>query len=322
MPAAIDVHAHLGMALLFAPPLDLQRRTPRTQYLLDCDACDPGHDLDLDVYINANFTAELHTQLSRQIRHQLLWGSKAARTHTIANLLAEMDAMGFERVAVLSIAAALPFRNDPTDTWRREIERAGAAQRLMLFASVHPRDTGWREKLRAFARAGARGLKLHPQMQRFFPDDPVALQIYEECERLGLPVIFHAGRSGIEPQFLRPYALMRRYARGIEEFPRVQFLLGHAGARDVADAVALAKRHANVWLEITGQGVTQLDEILEEVGAERLLFGSDWPFYPLAATLAKVLLVTERRRPARRAILRANAERVFESAAATRRETA
>ena len=69
-------------------------------------------------------------------------------------------------------------------------------------------------------------------------------------QRLGLPVIFHAGRSGIEPEWMRPYALIRHYTPAIEAFPRVQFVLGHAGARDVEDAVLAARQHANVWLEI------------------------------------------------------------------------
>jgi hypothetical protein len=98
----------------------------------------------------------------------------------------------------------------------------------------------------------------------------------------------------------------------------VQFLLGHAGARDVEDAVLAAQQHPNVWLDIACQGATQLQSILDRVGHERLVFGSDWPFYPLAATLAKVLLVTETRPAARTAILRDNAERVFATSAATR----
>jgi predicted TIM-barrel fold metal-dependent hydrolase len=42
-----------------------------------------------------------------------------------------------------------------------------------------------------------------------------------------------------------------------------------------------------------------------------MLFGSDWPFYHLAATLAKVLIVTEGRPRERHAILRGNAERLL-----------
>ena len=319
IPPAIDLHTHFGIALLLAPAIDLAARTPRTHYYLDCDREDPGCELDLDVYQNANFSAAALTELTAQVRDQMLpWGGSAARTHTLANLLAELDAMKFQRAAVLGMAIGLPFGDHLTEQWMDAIERSPAPDRFVPFASVHPRDAGWRAKLAAFAARGARGVKLHPEMMRFAPDDPEAMQIYAECERLGLPVIFHAGRSGIEPESIRPYALIRHYVPAIAAYPRVQFLLGHAGARDVDDALAAAQQYPNVWLEIACQGATQLSGLLSALGAERLLFGSDWPFYPLAATLAKVLLVTEGKPEARAAILGGNAERMFAAAIATR----
>jgi predicted TIM-barrel fold metal-dependent hydrolase len=188
---------------------------------------------------------------------------------------------------------------------------AGTGAGLLPGASVHPRDSGWRERLRGFAARGARAVKLHPAGQRFYPDDPVAMEIYAECGRLGLPVVFHTGRAGIEPERTFPYTLPRNYEAALAEHPGVRFVLGHAGARDVADAIPLARRYPNAWLDIHGQGVTQLAELLAAVGPERLVFGSDWPFYPLAASLAKVLIVTEGDPRARRAILAENAAGVF-----------
>ncbi|MFQ5667144.1 MAG: amidohydrolase family protein, partial [Candidatus Binatia bacterium] len=246
LPPVFDLHTHLGWSQLVAPRVDLLRRTPRTRYFLDCDREEPPCTLDLDVYVNANFTPAMHRDMSREIRNSLLRGSRAGATHTIPNLLAEMDALGVARVAILPIAVGLPFSADPTEHVLGAIAQAGVGDRLIPFASVHPRDARWREKLRRYARRGVRGLKLHPEMQRFFPDDRAAMQVYEECQRLHLPVIFHAGRSGIEPQFMRKYALMRRYAAALDGFPQLPFVLGHAGARDVADANALARQHANV----------------------------------------------------------------------------
>jgi hypothetical protein len=317
LPAGIDFHAHLGMSFLLAPDIDLLAQPPM-QYLLDCDRKNPGCDLDLDVYINAAFSEEMHDELEGELVGQLLLGSDAAATQTIPNMVAELDAMKFKAAAILPIALGLPFGDNLTETWLDAIERSGARDRFIPFASVHPSDGGWRERLRGYARRGARGLKVHPEMQRVFPDDPRMMEIYEECEALGLAVIFHAGRSGIEPNFMRKYALIRRYIAPARTFPRVQFALGHAGARDVEDAVSLARLQENVWLEITGQGTTQLDAIIKGVGTDRLLFGSDWPFYPLAATLAKVLLVTEKDPAGRAAIVRYNADRILALAASTK----
>jgi hypothetical protein len=318
LPPVVDVHAHLGMSLGLAPDVDLLARTPRVRHLLDCDAGEPGCRLDLDVYLNANFTPADLRRLRFDVVAQLLWGSAAAATHTIPNLIDEMDGVGVRQALILPIAFGLPFGDDLTERWSEAIARAGAGERLLAGASVHPRDPEALAKLRRHAAAGARAVKLHPVAQRFYPDDPEAVPIYRACGELGLPVVFHCGRAGIEPRAAHRYPLPRRYEAPLARFPEVQFVLGHAGARDVADALPLAQRHANAWLDIHGQGVSALAELIERVGGDRLLFGSDWPFYHQAATLAKVLRVTEGRPALRRAILHENAERLFAAAARTR----
>jgi predicted TIM-barrel fold metal-dependent hydrolase len=314
LPPVFDVHAHLGMSLLLAPEVDLHAHTPRVQHLLDCDAEEPGCELDLDVYINANFRPADLRALRRGAVAQLLWGNAAAATHTIPNLLAEMDATGVAHALVLPIAFGLPFGDDLTERWLDATAAAGAQDRLLPAASVHPRDPERIEKLRRFAARGARAVKLHPAGQRFFADAPEAMEIYAECARRGLAVVFHAGRAGIEPGYTHQFTLMRHYEEALARHPEVAFVLGHAGARDVADAIPLARRYPNAWLGIHGQGVTRLHELIERVGGDRLLFGSDWPFYHLAATLAKVLIVTEGRPGLRAAILRGNADRLFGNA--------
>jgi hypothetical protein len=137
------------------------------------------------------------------------------------------------------------------------------------------------------------------------------MEIYQACERLGLAVVFHAGRAGIEPEATHRYALPRHFEGALSGFPNVDFVLGHAGARDAATALPLALRYDNAWLGVHGQGVTTLREMLDATGGERMLYGSDWPFYHLAATLAKVLIVTEGLPQQRHALLRGNAERLL-----------
>ncbi len=311
VPRAIDMHAHLGMALFTAPDVDLQARTPRVRHMLDCDAEDPGCPLDLDVYANANFSASDLNALRRMAVAQFTIGSSAAATHTIPNLLAEMDAMRVEQAMILPIAFGLPFGDDLTETWTAAIRQAGVERRLLPGASVFPRDPEAVEKLRRYAAEGARAVKLHPNAQRYYPDAPEAMPIYEECGRLGLPVCLHGGRAGIEPERVHRYMLPRHYEPMLSRFPDVNFVFLHSGARDMAGMVPLAERYPNVWLGIHGQGVSALAEILERVGPHRLLFGTDWPFYSLAMSLAKVLIVTEDRPGARWAMLRGNAQRLL-----------
>jgi hypothetical protein len=51
--------------------------------------------------------------------------------------------------------------------------------------------------------------------------------------------------------------------------------------------------------------------MLKSTGGERMLFGTDWPFYHLAASLAKLLIITKGQPQQRFALLRGNAERLL-----------
>jgi len=330
VPAGIDLHTHLGMALGFAPAPDLHARTERVRYVLDCDG-EPetcASPLDLDVYMNLNFTEEGLSRLRAGALRQLTVGNPKAATHTIPNLAAELDRTGFEKAAVLPIAFGLPLQgllgrerlgDDLAERWLAALAESPHAERFLPGASVHPRESDRLPRLRAQVRGGARILKLHPEMQRFVPDAPEAMEIYAECQRIGLPVIFHAGRSGIEPDRLRPYALLRHFEEPAAAFPDLPFVLGHGGARDWPDAIPLARRHPNLHLGIASLGASAIREHLRRVGPERVVFGSDWPFYPVATSLAKLLLAVEGRLDDAEAVLRGNALRIFASVRERRR---
>lgn len=318
LPAeTIDFHTHLAFNMFLSPHVDLLRRTPRTEYLIDCDATHPPCELDLDVYMNRIADEEMLHRMERIILSMLVLGSDAAATYTIPNLLAEMDALGVRRSVLLPIASGLPWRDDPTDWWADSVARSGAAERFVVFGSVHPTSRSAAEDLRALAARGIRGVKLHPTMQRFYPDDPRAMELYQVCQELNLLVFFHAGRAGIEPEFTRKYAVMTHYVAPVHEYPNVRFVFGHSGARDHDQAIAIARKRPNVWMDVQGQGVTVLRQMLRELGPERLVFGSDWPFYPVAASLAKVLIATEGDDKARSLVLAETARRLLAAAGAT-----
>lgn len=313
VPQSIDVHCHLGMSVLFEPRLDLQARTPRVRHLLDCDAQEPGCRLDLDVYANNNFTEDALSDLRLSTVAQALWGSAFAETQTIPNLLDEMDAMRVQQAIILPIKMGLPFGDSQTERWRDAILEAGVDDRLISGLSIFPRGETRIEEMRAHASTGARLMKIHPTVQAFYPDDPDMMEVYEEAQQLGLVIFYHGGRAGIEPESRHRYALPRHYEAVLANFPKLQVILGHAGARDGEAMLELALRYDNAWLGIHGQGVTRLEDIIQRTGGERLLFGTDWPFYHLGMSLAKVLICTDtpQRLEVRKRILRDNALALF-----------
>ncbi len=320
LPLAIDFHAHLAFAVGQSPDVDFQQKTDKMAYIMDCDgARDPVCTFNMDDYINKIATKKMLDHVDEEIARSGLTGGVDAKTHTIPNLLEEMELARVKKAILLPIAVNLGFgRDDMAQQWKTAIEKSGKRDSFVLFGSVHPEPKEAHHKgktaidlLREYHQAGYRGIKFHPTIQSVAPNNPKAMELFEECQKLGMMVFFHSGRAGIEAGNNGEYAKMENYKEPLSKFKDIQFIFGHAGARDHSEALQLAKQHENVWLETHGQGVTSLRAISKEFDNSRILFGTDWPWYPIVATMAKVRIAYDGNRPLLRKVFAENAERLL-----------
>lgn len=297
----VDVHTHLALSFVRRDGVDLTARHPVTEHYLPLERA-----IDLDVYANRNFSPD---DLRRMRRDLTLGGPTKGgmrRTHTAPNLLAEMAELGITRSVLLPI-------DFPLLSWNaaRYLEVAAREPRLLGFGSVHPYARSVAARLAEQRAQGARGVKVHPAVQLVAPDDPRAVTLYRLCGDHGLPVLWHCGPVGIEPLLGRRLSQVKHYWGAIHGCPGTTFILGHSGALQFELALELAQRYPNVWLEVSSQSLANVRRIVAEAPPERVLFGSDWPFYHQSLALAKVLLATEHDRAARRRILWENAARLL-----------
>jgi predicted TIM-barrel fold metal-dependent hydrolase len=164
------------------------------------------------------------------------------------------------------------------------------SQRLIGFASVDPHQPDAPETLHdAIANLGLRGLKLSPPTQRFFADDKLAYPVYEMAQRLGIPVLFHAGMSW-EPGSRLQYGQPLRFENVAADFPELRIVLAHLAWPWVTEAVALALKYPNVHLDTAALYFDNprdflryaMTEVLPLTVFERslrrqILFGSNYP---------------------------------------------
>ena len=298
---AIDMHTHL--ALSFGPfgGIDLHKGDVPARHYLPAD-----RPFDLDLYINQNFSPGDLKTLKRDLSLSGLTPFGIRKTHTVPNLAREMNELGIAGSVLLPID--LPFMSHNADRWLRAIE---GRRDFVGFGSVHPFSRGIERQLDAQVKLGARGLKIHPAVQMVGPDHPKMRRIYEACGARGLPILFHCGPVGIELESGRKLSQVHRYESAIAEHPQTTFVLGHSGALQFAQGVELARRYTNVYLELSSQSLTGLRKIFDEADPERILFGTDWPFYHQAVGLAKVFLLTEGNDTLRRNVLHDNAARLL-----------
>jgi predicted TIM-barrel fold metal-dependent hydrolase len=157
------------------------------------------------------------------------------------------------------------------------------------FGSVDPYRPDALSRIRAVRDLGLKGLKIHPTLQAFDPGAPEFLEYFAEAARLDLPILSHAGTSGVgagEPggQGLRldvasPMKLDPVAAR----FPTLRILLAHVGWPWHLEAIAMALHKTNVFIDISGWKYKYLPpEVLREMRtrlSRQFCFGTDYPMF-------------------------------------------
>lgn len=124
---------------------------------------------------------------------------------------------------------------------------------------------------------GLRGIKLHPDFQRFQIDDPKMLPVYGEACRRGLPVLFHTGDSRMD------FSSPRRLMAVLEKLPDFTCIAAHLGGYTEWDTARSALRGANVYIDTSSSlfmvPPEQARESIAHFGVGRTMFGTDFPMW-------------------------------------------
>ena len=153
---------------------------------------------------------------------------------------------------------------------------------------VDPRDgrKAVDEVKRAVEDWGFIGIKLHPLFNAFLPNDDCVHPIMEEAQRGALPVFIHSGH----PPFSLPWSI----GELAENFPHVTIVMvhmGHGHGVYIQAAIDTARRYPNIILETSGMPMhTKIKEAFDEVGEDRVVYGSDIPFHHPSVEIQRVLV--------------------------------
>jgi hypothetical protein len=144
------------------------------------------------------------------------------------------------------------------------------------------------EELDRIAELGLKGVKLHPSLQAFAPNEEQHWPLYERCQELGLTLLFHTGTSGIgagQPggqgirlDFARPILLDAPAAA----FPDLKIIAAHFGYPWHLELLAMALHKTNIYIDISGWSPRYIPtEVVRDMKGrlqDQFLFGSDYPF--------------------------------------------
>jgi predicted TIM-barrel fold metal-dependent hydrolase len=202
-----------------------------------------------------------------------------------AHLLRRLDADGVDRAVLVNYPSPdLMGFSSRVNEYVAEYCRA-APDRLIPMGGVHPRfaeDAA--AEVRRVAEMGMRALKLHPPHMAVEPnaylDGLDALRaLYEEAQRLRLPVMIHTGTSifpGARSRTGEPIAVDDVAV----DFPDLTIILAHGGRPLwMEQAFFLVRRFPRVHMDVSSippRSILRYFPRLAEV-ADKVLYGSDWP---------------------------------------------
>ncbi|HKV87109.1 MAG TPA: amidohydrolase family protein [Candidatus Dormibacteraeota bacterium] len=144
------------------------------------------------------------------------------------------------------------------------------------------------EELERIAGLGLKGVKLHPSLQAFAPDEERYFPLYERCEELDLIVLFHTGTSGIGAGQPGGQGIRLDYARPIRldapaaAFPDLKIIAAHFGYPWHLELLAMALHKTNIHIDISGWAPRYIPaEVMRDMKGrlqDQFVFGSDYPF--------------------------------------------
>ena len=145
------------------------------------------------------------------------------------------------------------------------------------FGTVHARMEGIEAETERIAALGLRGIKMHPDSQRFAIDDRSLFPMYEIARDKGLPVMLHMG--DLRYSYSQPI-LLRRV---LEQIPGLRVIAAHFGGYSVYEEAFQTLRDMDCVFD-TSSSLMLLEPGMAEkyingYGAERLAFGTDYPMW-------------------------------------------
>ncbi len=222
--------------------------------------------------------------VARDATFRELYSDPKSRVATADELLASMDEAGID------VSVALGFAWAEAELCRNHSEylletAAKSNGRILPFCTLHPSEKTARDELKSIAVAGARGLgELRPASQGYtLIDSEEADLLAWAADAYDLPLLFHStepvghvypGKAGLP---------LDQLGRFVNDFPGVTVIAAHWGGGLPFYALMPEVKSSlhQTYFDTAATGFLYSPDIyriaIDLVGADRILFGSDFP---------------------------------------------
>lgn len=176
------------------------------------------------------------------------------------------------------------------------------------FGTIHKDYENKIEEGERILKLGLKGVKIHPDTQKFNMDDESMYEFYDWLQQNEIPILIHCGDYRFD------YSHPKRLKNLMHEFPNLKAIGAHLGGWSLFDMAVEYLENEKCYLDISSTmhmlGLRRTKEIIRIYGAERVLYGTDFPMWSIESELSnfyKLGLSEEEQE----LILHANAEKIL-----------
>ncbi len=193
---------------------------------------------------------------------------------SVPALLEAMDQGGIDRALVCSVALSPARAATINDFIHAQV--VAYPDRFVGLAALHPDMEHPEDELRRALDMGLKGVKIHSDMQGIALDDPRMDKLYAICEGV-CPMLLHMGDKRYH------YDNPRQVPPILRKFPRLQLICAHMGGYSEWEEAQEYLTHENVYVDCSSSffalGAQGMRSSIAAFGADRVLFGSDFPMW-------------------------------------------
>ena len=213
------------------------------------------------------------------------YGIPMAFDGRISTLMEDCKAAGVEHCLVHSVATTHDQVCKINDFIKASVD---ASEGMFVgFCTLHPSmDAKETEaEIDRIISMGLKGVKLHPDCQKFCIDDKHAMEMYEIIDGR-VPILFHTGDKRYD------YSNADRMKAAAKRFPKQRMIAAHFGGYSVwEDSVRKLAGLENVWYDESSSLAYITPEKAKEYilayGEDRIFWGTDYPMWNASEELER-----------------------------------
>lgn len=202
------------------------------------------------------------------------YGIKITFDGTVSSLLDINSKAGVDMALVQSVATVPEQVHNINNFISEQVKLH--PDKLVGFGALHPDFPDIEAETDRIISLGLKGIKLHPDFQRFDLDDPKAFPIYEAAEGR-LPILFHVGDSRYD------YSAPQRLFNVMKRFPKLTVIGAHLAGwtkwDEAADIFAGSGIYADCSSSLYALEPEHAAELIRNIGTKRVMFGTDYPMW-------------------------------------------